>query len=538
MTLPALEKLDAFPEDIPELSAYDRENPVAPLSSEIKYEPEKTVTFPSVLLTLWALGMLAFFAVRMWRLLNSKLRLARSLPVAKDAPLYQELESLCQHLGIKPTPWLLHNELIRGPQATGYFSPAILLPFHFGNYPAEQRQMMLVHELAHIQRKDMLWRASLEGIAIVFWFHPLVWLVLRRLDEQTEKACDDAVLQANYPASKYAETMLAALKPPSPQGAITQPSQAGAPAALRGRMFGVLDKAKHRLPLTTGSMVRFLLLFSLIILPLSLISFSPYPANQSYETVNGHEDLKAAWRMKLGRGTILPDSSGNEHHGNIYGAQWVKDPVRGHCLSFDGIDDHLILRAPEMSWNRKPFTLSVWLKPSPNSDGGGLLLRGDRNLTWCSALGSKVNKNFGEREFLLAGKITSGAQYSQSSKGLMLLYNSWGVALTQAEKAIQPDQWNHLAFTWRPAGNSALVQIYLNGKLAGVRHTQEIETSSHDDWPAKVWHFGLGESPISATNNYEGLVSDLAVFQKSLTAKEVRQVMCGDFALKGARTSN
>lgn len=194
--------------------------------------------------------------------------------------------------------------------------------------------MILIHELAHIRCRDTLWRTLLEGVAIVFRFHPLVWLVLRRYDEQTEKACDDAVLQANYPLAQYAEALLAATKPPQLASVSTQ---ASAPVGLRGRMFSVLNKEKNRLPLTWNATAKFMVFFSIIIIPIALISFTPYPTDQGYEIVKDPEDLSALWRMKLGRGSILPDSSGGENHGKIHGAKWVLESPISAGNNYEGL---------------------------------------------------------------------------------------------------------------------------------------------------------------------------------------------------------
>jgi len=528
ITVPLLEKLDAFPEDQSDLAAFERENPLPVLRSSIVYVEESTLTMGKVMLILWATGALVFLLVRLWKSMNAKLRMTRAHPVAEEHQLYHEFKALCQSLGMKNTPWLLCNDLVHGAQVTGLLTQAVMIPSHFGQYPPEQRQMMMIHELAHIRRRDTQWRTLLELIAIIFWFHPLVWLMLRRHDEQTEKACDDAVLHFNYPPAQYAETMLAATKPPQ---LADSASKTSAPAGLRDRMFAVLNKEKHRLPMSRSTATKFALLFSLAIFPLGLVSFTPFSSGKGYEVIENTDTLRAAWRMKLGRGSILPDSSGGENHGKIYGAQWITDAERGSCLSFDGVDDHLILRAPEMDWTPKPFSLCVWLKPADDT-GGGLLLRGDRNQTWCSAFGSKNLRSYAEREFLLSGTIHDGSDHSKQSNGIQLTYNAWGTALAQSEAALTPNKWNHIAFTWRPAGNSALVQMYLNGKVVGVRHTQAVKLSGYGDWPAQVWYFGLGESPISADNNYEGLVSDLAVYQKALNKNEIQRVMQGDFALK------
>jgi beta-lactamase regulating signal transducer with metallopeptidase domain len=527
ITLPVLESTEAFPDDIPELLQYEENNPIPIPASEIFFDEAKWINTERVVLILWALGALFFTITRLWKSLNSKLRFSSSTPAIPGDPVLEDFKALCNERHLKRTPWLLYNDSIAGPQTTGVLRPSILVPSTFGGIPQDQRHMVLLHELAHIQRIDIAWRILLEILSIVFWFHPLVWLALKSYDLQVEKACDDAVLHAQYPAAKYGEALLASIK----GSAHSRTSAVSSPKQLRPRMFSVVSKDKSRHPLTRQSSWKFALLFLLVIIPVGMVTFSPYHKDLGYEEVDGGDGLKALWRMKIGQGSIIADSSGHERHGKIFGAQWIHDPQRGTCLSFDGKDDHLILRAPDATWTGKPFTFCVWLKPATGSDGGGLLLRGDPNQTWCSAMGSGGIGNLGEREIILAGMIEPG-QFDDKLAGLYPAINYWGVIVARTEKALKANEWSHFTLVWRPAGKSALVQLYLNGKPVSTKYLQQVNRGEYRDWPASVWHFGTGESPIAKGNHYEGLVSDLTIYQKALLPKDVKRVMQGDFLIE------
>lgn len=532
MALPWLEITGAFSDDIPELVEYDKNHPIPIPASEIVLANESVWTKSRIAVSLWLVGAVGFMVVRLWRSMNSRLRFSSSRPVVPEDPVKIDFEALCHWAQVKRVPWLLYNDSIVGPQTTGVLRPSILLPSGFGDLPPDQRSMILLHELEHIRRRDIPWRLSLEVLAVVFWFHPLVWLVLKAYDLQVEKACDDAVLNAGYPAAQYGEALLASVRS-RPTGVT---SKVASPAQLRARMFSIVSKEKHRHALTRQSVLKFIGLFSLVIIPLGMVSFSPYSRELSYNVVDETEGLKALWKMELGRGGIVADSSGEDRHGKIYGARWVQDAQRGVCLSFDGVDDHLILRAPRANWTEKPFTVAMWLKPATGSDGGGLLLRGDLNQTWCSALGSNsgVGKKFGEREIMLAGSSFGDGTFHIKDPGLHLAFNYYDVGGSRSKAMLEPNEWSHLAMVWRPAGTSALVQLYLNGKPMPIEHAQAIQAGSSHDWPAQVWHFGLGESPVVSGNNYEGLVSDLVIYQKALLPKDIKRVMRGDFEIKGS----
>ena len=59
-----------------------------------------------------------------------------------------------------------------------------------------QRLLILRHELAHIERHDVWKSLAMRILALPHWFNPLVWHIVRRFDESTEWACDEAAAGA------------------------------------------------------------------------------------------------------------------------------------------------------------------------------------------------------------------------------------------------------------------------------------------------------------------------------------------------------
>lgn len=91
----------------------------------------------------------------------------------------------------------------------GVMRPTVLLPEGITRLlsPAEL-QAILMHEAAHIRRRDNLTAAIHMLVESVFWFHPLVWWLSARLIEEREGACDEAVLLAEIEPHTYAEGLL------------------------------------------------------------------------------------------------------------------------------------------------------------------------------------------------------------------------------------------------------------------------------------------------------------------------------------------
>lgn len=97
-----------------------------------------------------------------------------------------------------------------GPAAVGAFAVRIVLPADFQTrYTAAEQALILAHEQVHARRRDGLWRLLSQGLAALFWFHPLAWYAVSCLRQDQELACDAVVLREHgAPRRDYANAML------------------------------------------------------------------------------------------------------------------------------------------------------------------------------------------------------------------------------------------------------------------------------------------------------------------------------------------
>lgn len=133
------------------------------------------------------------------------MRRARSL---NDPAWLKLLRELADKSGIRRTPRLFIMPGGVMPLTFGLRRPAILLPAECLQWTEMCRRIVLVHELAHIRRRDGLWQLFSNIIAAAWWFQPLVWLARRRLRQESEHACDAQVLAAGVRASEYATQLV------------------------------------------------------------------------------------------------------------------------------------------------------------------------------------------------------------------------------------------------------------------------------------------------------------------------------------------
>jgi len=98
---------------------------------------------------------------------------------------------------------------LTNPLTAGVLKPWILLPISaLTSLSAEQLEVVLAHELAHIRRADYLWNLLQTMVETLFFFHPAVWWISRRVREERELACDDIAVRCCSDPTVYASALL------------------------------------------------------------------------------------------------------------------------------------------------------------------------------------------------------------------------------------------------------------------------------------------------------------------------------------------
>jgi len=159
-------------------------------------------------------------------------------------PLYE----IADRLGVERTPRIVQSDVTRMPFAAGILHPTIVLPADCATWDAERRSAVLMHELAHIRRRDLLGHTLGRIACALYWFHPLVWSAARRLRIESERACDDLALTSGLRATNYAEHLLDIVSSIrhnlTPAAAIPMADR----KEFEGRMLAILDPDVRRRP--------------------------------------------------------------------------------------------------------------------------------------------------------------------------------------------------------------------------------------------------------------------------------------------------
>jgi GWxTD domain-containing protein len=156
----------------------------------------------------------------------------------------RELARLSARLGVKRMVMLLESCLADVPILIGHFRPVILMPIGLlSGLPASQVEAILLHELAHIKRRDYLVNLMQRLAEGLLFYHPAAWWISHVIRIEREKCCDDLVVSVTQNPHEYA-TALAALE--HCRTSRREPAVAATGGHLMNRIHRLLYPAKPK----------------------------------------------------------------------------------------------------------------------------------------------------------------------------------------------------------------------------------------------------------------------------------------------------
>ena len=225
--------------------------------------PRQPATFPSIespaaslldraglttgtaLLLLWLGGALAITAwlAQGWFAANRIVRRARAIANADWLdPMYE----VADRIGLDESPRLVQSDDVRMPFACGLITPTIVLPGDCDGWSSDRRRAVLLHELAHVRRRDLIGHTLSRLVCAVYWFHPLVWMAAGRLRSESEQACDDLAVGSGARAADYAEHLLDIVTSVRTDSTPNVAMAMARRSEFEGRMLAILDPERPR----------------------------------------------------------------------------------------------------------------------------------------------------------------------------------------------------------------------------------------------------------------------------------------------------
>lgn len=242
--------------------------------------------------TLWfviaavLLGRLGLGAIAAHRLVR------RSRPIA-DPSWLQLLRDGQEMVGVTGRVRLFESADVSMPVTLGVVRPTIVLPPVAMSWSEERRLAVLVHELAHVLRKDVLTCLTARIACALHWLNPLVWRAARKLRDECERACDDLVIRSGVRASSYADDLLDIVRSAGTSRSPAVALPMAQASDFEGRLLAILAPSARRRGPSRARSLAMAAFVAALAMPLAAMAPAPYEAVAPEESGTGDFDIDA-----------------------------------------------------------------------------------------------------------------------------------------------------------------------------------------------------------------------------------------------------
>lgn len=205
------------------------------------------IDIATLALGIWAIGTAA---ILLWLVIGAAAaHRIRHSASGIEHDWIDEARALAGTLDLRRPVAVVASPAVDAPIVCGVWRPLIVLPRAAAHWTRDRLRLVVLHELAHVKRRDCLTQALAQIVCAAYWFNPLAWVAARRLRVERERACDDVVLAAGAKGSEYAGHLLDIARTMAPDrwSPLARTGVAMAHRSqLEGRLMAILDPATRR----------------------------------------------------------------------------------------------------------------------------------------------------------------------------------------------------------------------------------------------------------------------------------------------------
>ena len=283
---------------------------------------------------------------------------------ASEPRLLAALDQAAAHLGLARRPNLLLLEGEGAPFVCGLFRPVLVLPRGLlANLDPDHWLPVILHELGHLQRRDLWWGWLPTLARLVYFFHPVAHWVCFRIRLERELACDQlAMAHSGRSPADYARVLVEVVSLASLPAALTMNSLEGLSTFWKRRLTMLLSTSRSaprvsrltRLTLVAAAFVAFL-----------LPTLRPAPAQAPGQTQSAQADKKTDGRLYV-NASLRFKPEGQDEEKTLLNMIIAIDPVTGKWqkITDNGHDPRVSPDGQTLVFSR--FNGGLW-----NCDTGG-----------------------------------------------------------------------------------------------------------------------------------------------------------------------
>lgn len=206
-----------------------------------------------IVLAVWMIGAVSFFTVNLLRYLMFRRGLKPyMIPVEKELGVIDNSKRFRRLR-------LYRCEKVSTPMLMGLIKPTVLIPDI--DYSEDELKMVIEHEAEHFRRRDILYKFILAAVNAMYFFDPLVYLMVRDANDNIEYVCDENICvdRGEDYRTRYSLMLLNAMRGKRPGMLITGLSSAGRAQKRRFRNIKLIDRKKSAEAVGAGWIITILL---------------------------------------------------------------------------------------------------------------------------------------------------------------------------------------------------------------------------------------------------------------------------------------
>jgi len=163
---------------------------------------------------IWMIGVLSIILyiivvnIMLWIIIKKS-------PHSQRQDINEILEESKLRLKVNSKISVTYNKHLKSPFVYGIIRPKIQISENIiDRLPSEDLKFVLLHEVAHIKRKDLIVNVVIMLLQIIYWFNPLIWYSLYQFKQDCEVACDATALTvlSSKEVKEYGQTIIDMLK--------------------------------------------------------------------------------------------------------------------------------------------------------------------------------------------------------------------------------------------------------------------------------------------------------------------------------------
>jgi beta-lactamase regulating signal transducer with metallopeptidase domain/tetratricopeptide (TPR) repeat protein len=280
--------------------------------------------WPAAFVLLAVFGAFALADLRLVSL-ASVAWIARRARRVEDPRVLARMADAAARLGFRRAIELRVTRHLSIPAVTVFPRPVLLLPENALGWSDARLHAVLLHELAHVARRDEIGLAISRLATAALWFHPLAWTLARAARQECERACDAVVIASGVRPSDYAAQLLAIARGARETGLSSMSLAFARPSSFEGRLVAILRADAGRPPLPRRVEVLLTLALVAVLTPIAAIRVVAAPAKESRSVGNEvatptDEPSAHVWDSKLESAKPAPAT---DEAATALGTRWL-----------------------------------------------------------------------------------------------------------------------------------------------------------------------------------------------------------------------